>query len=74
MATISKTVWLYRDGYPVKRFIGDTGPEQAHAFALDLRIKYPASVITGKITKLYEDDLFTFDPIREAKPKEMNDA
>lgn len=73
MAHLYKTFWIYRDGIPVKRFVGDKQNE-AYQYALDLRVQYPSSLIRCRLQKMQEEEVFVFEPIREAIAKETNDA
>lgn len=74
MAQISETYWIFRDGYPAKRFIGADAGQKARSHAEQLAFNYPGSVVSCSLQKLWETEVFTIQPNRVEPVKERRDA
>ena len=74
MAQIYETYWIFRDNYPMKRFIGFGAAAAAKTYAENVAHNYPGSVVTCSLQKLYEQEMFVIQPTRIEPVKERIDA
>lgn len=74
MPLIYETYWIFRDGYPAKRFIGPDASTKAAAYGAMLSSNYPGSVVSCSLQKLTEVEVYTLNPARPERVKETRDA
>lgn len=73
-ATQSETYWVYRDRYPVKRFMDRNAKFKSLAFAQELSVNYPGAVVSCYLQRLYEMEVFVIEPKISEPVKEVRDA
>jgi len=74
MPQVSETYWIYRDGYPAKRFIGADASTKAAEHGAMLARNYPGSVVSCSLQKLWETEVYTLQPVLADRVKEKRDA
>ena len=74
MALHYETYWIFRDNYPVKRYIGPDASTKAAAYGATLARNYPGSVVSCSLQKLWETEVYRLDPVIQDRVKEMRDA
>ena len=69
-----ETYWIFRDNYPVKRYIGANAAAKARIYAEALSYNYPGSVVRCSLQRLSEIEVFNIQPKLVEAVKELRDA